>query len=79
MVDAFGWSETVLPLGVAAILAWFLYYATSKLIPQLHKEHTEATERICKMFSDSLKDERDAHRTEVAAMREKFRCMADRH
>jgi hypothetical protein len=79
MVDAFGWSETILPLGVAAILAWFLYYATTTWIPNLLKQHTDTTERICTLFADSLKEERDAHRQEIAAMRDRFRCHADRH
>lgn len=79
------WGSPVTSLGVAAILAWFLWYTTSTLIPGMHREHTAAneklhaehlavTERICDLFTESLREERDLRAREAEMMRAVFRC-----
>lgn len=66
-------SETVVQLvgqlGVAGVLAWYLYHTTTKTIPDLTKQHNETMDKIATKFSDTLRvtidDERKARDREV--------------
>jgi len=66
-------SETVVQLvgqlGVAGVLAWYLYHTTTKTIPELTKQHNETMDKIATKFSDTLRvtidDERKARDREV--------------
>lgn len=66
-------SETVVQLvgqlGVAGVLAWYLYHTTTKTIPDLTKQHNETMDKIATKFSDTLRvtidDERRAREKEV--------------
>lgn len=79
------WGSPVTSLGVAAILAWFLWYTVTTLIPGMHREHTAAneklhaehlatTERIVQQFTDSMREERELRVREAEMMRAAFRC-----
>ena len=56
-------------LGVAGVLAWYLYHTTTKTIPDLTKQHNETMDKIATKFSDTLRvtidDERKARDREV--------------
>lgn len=66
-------AETVVQLvgqlGVAGVLAWYLYHTTTKTIPDLTKQHNETMDKIATKFSDTLRvtidDERRAREKEV--------------
>jgi len=82
------WGAPITGLGVAAILAWFMWYTTSTLIPGMHREHTVASEkqhtehlatveRICDQFTESLREERTLRAREAEMMRAVFRCRGE--
>lgn len=70
-------SETVVQLvgqlGVAGVLAWYLYHTTTKTIPDLTKQHNETMDNIVNKFSDTLRvtveDERKAREKEIESER----------
>jgi len=70
-------SETIVQLvgqlGVAGVLAWYLYHTTTKTIPDLTQRHNESMEKIATKFSDTLRltidDERKARDKEVESER----------
>lgn len=82
---AMGWIDLVRTLGIAGILAWYLYHTTTVTLPKLNEKYTESVQkisdtnnatvqRICKEFQDSIKEERDARREEVADLKATIRC-----
>lgn len=50
----------VTTFGIGGALVWYLYWTTSKTIPELTKTHTDTTERIADKFVQSLVEEREA-------------------
>lgn len=52
-------------LGTGGVLAWFLWYTTSKTIPTLVRDHRTAMEGVTKTFAVSLADERANRRQEL--------------
>ena len=70
------WGTLATSLGVASILAWYLYYTTSVTFPRLNRESHESNERICKNFTESLREEREFHRESISALRSDLKCKA---
>lgn len=82
---AMGWIDLVRTLGIAGILAWYLYHTTTVTLPKLNEKYTESVQKIsdtnnatvqkiCKEFQDSIKEEREARREEVADLKSTIRC-----
>ena len=56
-------------LGIGGILAWHLWYTTSKVIPALVSDHRTALERVTGQFAESLADERKSRKDELVELR----------
>lgn len=74
------WLELIKQLGVLAVLAWFLYYTTKFVIPDLHSrhrkevldiisEHKDTIETLTTRFDNRLVEERQMWQTELSAER----------
>ena len=72
-IDVNAWTAILSPLGVAGILAWFLYYTTSVATPQLMAR----VDAICANHDKSQKESIIAFRDEMKTQREEYR--ADLH
>ena len=56
-------------LGIGGILAWHLWYTTSKVIPALVSDHRISLERVAGQFAESLADERRSRKEELVELR----------
>lgn len=72
-------------LGVAAILAWHLYYTTSVSNPKametalnrmdaMQDRHNKTIDDICKDFTTTIREERLARREEINMLRDELRA-----
>lgn len=56
--------------GIGGILAWYLYYTTSTLIPGLNDKHTKSIETVVDKFTAELSKQRESTARELEAFRE---------
>jgi len=56
-------------LGVVGALVWYLYFNTSKTIPELVKQHSDTMERISNNFTTNLKEEREQRKNELELLK----------
>lgn len=56
-------------LGVVGALVWYLYFNTSRTIPELVKQHSDTMERISNNFTTNLKEEREQRRQELELLK----------
>lgn len=77
-------------LGVAAILAWHLYYTTSVSNPKamelalnrldiMQEQHNQVIKEICKDFAEEIKQERIARREEINMLRSELSYLRNLH
>lgn len=72
-VDAGAIEKLVATFGTLIALAWYMYYNTKVTIPTINKIHTESSEKRDKLFTDSLKEEREARDRLTKEFRESLR------
>lgn len=80
-------SGIVSSLGVLGVLVWYLYYTTTKTLPDLNKSHNEAMQnivikhnesvkQITDSFEKSLLDERNDRRQELDTLKQWIKAEA---
>lgn len=78
-----GLLQILSPLGVAGILAWYLYYNTSVSMPrmwdsymskldELSQKNNHTVEKVCESFEQCIREERNVRREEIRELREMF-------
>lgn len=71
-------TQLVASLGPSGALVWFLWFTTSKTIPELTAKHTATIESISARFTKSIEEERTARREEITSLktwiREEAKC-----
>ena len=63
-------SSLVSSIGVVGALVWYLYFNTTKTIPDLTRQYTESTERIASQFAETMESEREYRREEISNLKE---------
>lgn len=56
-------------LGVVGALVWYLYFNTSKTIPELVRQHSETMDKISNNFTSNLREEREQRRQELELLK----------
>ena len=73
------WGPVFTQLGVAGILAWYLWYTTSVSFPKISSTHLERVDKICDKhdatmkqalvdFRSEIRDEREFHRESISVL-----------
>ena len=79
-----GWMTLFGQVGVAGVLAWYLYYTTTVTFPKISDSHLEKIERIsdkqnatvekvCESFESCIREERQARKEELKELQQTFR------
>lgn len=74
-------------LGVLGALVWYLYYTTTKTLPDINRHHDERIEQVVKAnnqallevttdFTTTLKEEREFRRREMEVLLERIKTEA---
>lgn len=66
-------------LGVTGILVWYLYFNVTVAIPKLTDKHAETMDKITERFTETLKDEREYRRSELADLKTFIKSEACKH
>lgn len=72
--------------GVLGVLIWYLYYTTTKTLPELNKIHNEQLDKVVAVhdqsikditskFTEALADERAARKEELEEIKQDLRHM----
>ncbi|HBJ35584.1 MAG TPA: hypothetical protein DDZ51_12720 [Planctomycetaceae bacterium] len=62
-------TQVISSLGVVGALVWYLYFNTTKTIPELVKQHSDTMERISNNFTTNLKEEREQRKSELELLK----------
>jgi hypothetical protein len=66
-------------LGVTGTLVWYLYWTTTKTIPDLTEKHANSMDKITDKFSDTLREEREFRRAEFADLKTFIKAEGCKH
>ena len=56
-------------LGVVGALVWYLYWNTTRTIPELVRQHSETMDKISSNFTVNLREEREQRRQELELLK----------
>ncbi len=62
-------TQVISSLGVVGALVWYLYFNTTKTIPELTRQHCDTMEKISDQFSSNLKEEREQRKQELELLK----------
>lgn len=81
MDELSGWVQSMGQFGALGVVTWLVYYYTTVTLPKafdkidaISDKHNASVEKVCDDFRQSLREERESRRQELAELKAGFRC-----